>query len=324
MKISEIASFEVSHDSLAWPWVAIDPRNRRFAFIEGKRIATRMLDNGDIANGPTFELAFPLGKLRGFAVHPDGDRVAYCVSEENLVVLVGADGERARVTLPEGASPCGITFARGGVHIWISAERENETEILLLDASSLAVVGTSRTPALPRPSTHELYVHPVDDAVLLVAACGEEGTFTRVVGWSGQAVEHVETALDGGGVPAGFVGFSTDAARVHLVEADELRTHAWPTLTELSSVQLEDDFVSSFSGAVMGEHIFVDGQSADDGEDLVMRFDRSAIRGVVVHPPFPNGMWAGRLGADLLVTVEPKGDPAASHVVRVTLPTQSN
>ena len=171
---------------------------------------------------------------------------------------------------------------------------------------------------------HELYLHPQDDAVLLIAACGEDGTFARVVGWSGEKVEAITGALDAGGIPAGFVGFSVDGQRVHLVEADELRTHAWPGLQELSSVELADDFVSSFAGAVLGEHLYIDGEFAEVSEDAVMRFDRSAIRGKVMPAPFPTGMWAGRLGTDAIVTVEAKGDPARARILRIELPDTSN
>lgn len=289
MKHVELASFDVVHEELTWPWPAFDPTGKPFAFADASsRIATRVLDDAGVSSGRSFSLPSDahVPGLRGFAIDPEGARLALC------------------------------------------AESDTETALLLVEAASHALVGISRSAAFPRPSTHELYVHPQDDAVLLVAACGEEGTFARVVGWSGKAVEVVPTALDDGGIPAGFAGFSADAARVHLVEADELRTHAWPTLHELSSVQLAGDFVSSFAGAVLGHHVFVDGHHADDGgeggDDAVMRFDRSAIRGIVLPPPVPIGMWAGRLGADVIVTVESKGDPARGRVIRVALPDTSN
>ena len=187
------------------------------------------------------------------------------------------------------------------------------------NASSVktAAFGIARSAAFPPPATHELYLHPQDSAVLLLAACGEDGTFARVAGWSGGGVEAIPTALDKGGIPAGFVGFSADAVRVHLAEADELRTHSWPGLEELSSVELADDFVSSYAGAVFGDRIFVDGEDADSRDDAVMMFDRSATRGALLPDPVPSGMWAGRLLADTIVTVEAKGEPARGHVYRI-------
>lgn len=296
MKLIEIGSFTLSHEGLAWPWIAFS--RDAVAWVHGDRFETRSLEK----SGPSFPCPVTLDALRGFALHPNGERLAYCANGD--VVSCDAGGERLRTTLPEGFGPMGVCFDRKGGHLWIVGETPTETVFRLLDAESHAFLGESRSAALPRPTTFELYPHPVDDAVLLVAACGEDGTFARVVGWSG-SVQRIETELDAGAVSAGFVGFSTDGARVHLAEADELRTHAWPTLHELSSVPLADDFVSSFSGVVMGDAIWVDGQSADDGDDLVMRFDKSAIRGGVERPPYPEGMWCGRLG-DCVVTLDPK------------------
>jgi hypothetical protein len=127
--------------------------------------------------------------------------------------------------------------------------------------------------------------------------------------------------MDDGVVSAGLVGFSADGARVHLAEADELATRAWPALHELSQVEFSGDFVSSYSGAVLGHRIFVDGQEDDSGEeDAVMLFELSATRGAVVKPPVPTGMWVGRLGADAIVTVEAEGDPGRGRVVQLPAP----
>ena len=129
------------------------------------------------------------------------------------------------------------------------------------------------------------------------------------------------TALDTGSVPSGFVGFSSDGARVHLVEADELRTHAWPGLQELSSVELADDFVSSYAGAVLGHRILVDGHDSETGDfDSVMVFDRAAIHGAIAKEPVPSGMWVGRLGSEAIVTVAAAGEPARGTVVRLEPP----
>jgi hypothetical protein len=237
-------------------------------------------------------------------------------------VTCEASGEvaRASVVALTGAGFTGraLAFDRSGARLWLSAESEKETALVLLDARTLALVGVVRSAAFPPPAMHELMLHPHDDAVLLLGACGEEGTFARVAGLAGGEVSAIATTLDAGGIAAGFVGFSADGARVHLVEADELRTHAWPGLEELSSVELADDFISSFSGVVLGDSILVDGQDAESSEDQIMKFDRSAIVGSVLHDDVPKGMWAGRLGASAIVTVESKGEPVRGRVVRVT------
>jgi hypothetical protein len=321
MTFTEIAAFDAAHGHLSWPWLAFDASGDRFAFASSTRtFATRVLGDGRVTEGPSFTLPSELGKdLQAFAIGNRGALLA--VTGAGLLVICDASGEIARTAL-EGLAGAGFTgralaFDRSGTRVWLSAESDKETALLLVDARSLALVGIVRSGAVPPPSMHELFLHPHDDAVLLLAACGEEGTFARVAGFSDGEVSAITTLLDGGGIPAGFVGFSADGARVHLAEADELRTHAWPGLEELSSVELADDFVSSFAGVVLGDSLYIDGQDAESSEDQVMKFDRSAIVGKVLHDEVPAGMWASRLGADLIVTVEAKGEPARGRVIRV-------
>jgi hypothetical protein len=323
MRFSEIASFDVLHGHLSWPWLSFDASGKRFAFASSarERVATRILENGNVSEGPTFSLPSDVAAdVKAFALGKEGALLA--ATGASVVVTCDASGEIARASL-ESLAGAGFTgralaFDRSGTRLWISAESDKETALVLVDARSLAVVGAARSAAFPPPSMHELMLHPQDDAVLLLGACGEEGTFARVAGFAGGEVSAIATALDSGGIPAGFVGFSADGARVHLAEADELRTHAWPGLEELSSVELADDFVSSFAGTVLGDSIFIDGQDAESGEDQVMKFDRSAIVGSVLYDDVPSGMWAGRLGTDMIVTVESKGDPARGRVIRVS------
>lgn len=299
----EIASFDVVHAKRAWPWVSFT--RDRVGYASATHIHTRGVDGP----GPSFEL--PAGvSLEMFAIA--SDRVAVA-SKEVLVV----DQKRTELVklLGEGATLAALAFDRTGERLWLSAETATETVIVLVDASTLELVGVQRSPAFPRPSLHEIHIHPIDDAALVLAACGEDGTFARVVGFAGDEVSAVPSELDKGGVAAGFVGFSSDGARVHLVEADELRTHAWPTLHELSSVELADDFISSFSGVILEHDIFIDGEFADSQEDAVMQFDRAAIHGVILPGTAPAGMWAGRLGSNAIVTIDPKGDPARAHIL---------
>lgn len=320
MSFTEIASFDVVHGHLSWPWISFDPSGKRFAFASSATVvASRALDDGAVTEGASFTLPPDLGAdVQAFALGCEGTLLA--VTGAGVIVTCDASGEVARARVDALAGPGftgrALAFDRSGSRLWLSAESEKETALLLLAGRTLDVLGTARSAAFPPPAMHELMLHPVDDAVLLLAACGEEGTFARVAGWSGGEVSAIATTLDGGGIPAGFVGFSADGARVHLAEADELRTHAWPGLEELSSVELADDFVSSFAGAVLGDSILVDGQDAESNEDQVMKFDRSAIVGSVIYEDVPSGMWAGRLGASAIVTVESKGDPARGRVIR--------
>lgn len=328
MTFTEIATFDAAHAHLSWPWLSFDPGGACFAFAaSGTTFATRILgdDARTVTDGPSFTLPVDLrapADVQAFALGASGSLLA--VTGADHVVVCDASGEiaRARVTALAGAGFTGraLAFDRSGARLWLSAESEKETALLLLDARSLALVGAVKSAAFPPPAMHELMLHPVDDAVLLLAACGEEGTFARVAGHAGGEVSAITTTLDGGGIPAGFVGFSADGARVHLAEADELRTHAWPGLEELSSVELADDFVSSFVGVVLGGTILVDGQDAESSDDQIMVFDRSGILGSMLHDDAPKGMWAGRLGASAIVTVESKGEPARGRVIAVALP----
>lgn len=335
MLFREIAAFDVVHAELDWPWIAFAASGDHVAFASSRsEIATRRLDGDRLTPGPSFALPADLtlrpgsegrAGLTAFAISVrPGDGGAHLAvtgvaGDAPVVAIVDPNGDQRRADIADVLGPehdvQALAFDRTGHRLWISAENPTETVVLLLDVATLARLGEIRSSAFPRPALHELHRHSVDDAILLLAACGEEGSFARVVGFAGDVVSAVPTELDGGAIAAGFVGFSADGARVHLVEADELRTHAWPTLHELSSVPLADDFVSSFSGAVLGDEIFVDGEVAETHGDAVMLFDRAAIHGAILPFPAPAGMWAGRLGRNAIVTVQAKGDPVRARVL---------
>jgi hypothetical protein len=340
MDFTELASFEAAHKHLPWPWLAI--HGRAFAYVSGSAaIETRILEGEALVAGPSFplphDLHLPTTRLAAGKLHalPRGLRALAVRSDATLVALtgmakqgsvlvtlgVGAEEVRSRVStlLPNDFLLHAVAFDRSGTKLWVSAESKSETALLLLDAQSHRVLGALRSAPFPPPSVHELHVHPQDDAVLLLASCGQDGTFARVAGFAGdEPLTAIPTALDDAGDPAGFVGFSADGARVHLVEDAVLRTHAWPGLLELSCAELADDFASAYSGVVLSDRILLDGHDAEEGdEDLVMQFDRSALVGRVLSSPAPNGMWLGRLGADALVTIESKGEPSRGKVLRV-------
>ena len=342
MLFVEVGTFDVVHRHLPWPWIAIEPTRRRFAFATApSRIGTRSLADARLVEGPSFELPDdlelpsakppptghrgPTAGLHGFALDPTGERLAVVGTADGQSVLMTLGPGEKRTPIAELAGADfhahAVTFDRRGERLWMSAESGEATALVLVDAVTHALIGVVKSGPFPPPAAHELHVHPNDDAVLLLAACGQDGTFARVAGWSDGPPVAVTSALDDGAVPAGFVGFSADGARVHLAEADELRTHAWPALQELSSVPFDDDFISSYSGVVIGHRLFVDGQDRETEEDdAVMLFDRSALRGAVVRPPVPTGMWVGRIGDDAIVTVESKGDPSRGRVVRLPAP----
>lgn len=318
-------AFDVVHETLEWPWITFSADARLVAYASSaKTIASLSIHEGNVAEGRSFQLPEGLS-LGPFSIHKNGAVVALLSHLSGVASLftLHATGEQLSVALSslvgEEAKARAIAFDRTGARIWISLETANETVLLLIDTVTLEKVGELRSPALPRPSLHELHIHPYDDAVLLVAACGESGTFARVGGFAGDVASSISTDLDVGGIAAGFVGFSFDGARVHLAEVDELRTHSWPGLHELSTVPFADDFVANFSGATLDRFILIDGEHADVSENAVMIFDHTGIRGALLPSDAPSGMWAGKLvssGTSAVVTVESKGDPARAHIWR--------
>ncbi|MDB5215148.1 MAG: hypothetical protein JWO86_3075, partial [Myxococcaceae bacterium] len=246
MKLTELASFDVVHEHIAWPWIAFDASGSRFAFASSKsRIASRVRRDGsgdgsaNVADGATFTVPADVA-LRSFTLDSTGTLLALvgAAGDASLVVTTNHAGEEQKRSSMDALAGAGFTahaiaFDRSGTRLWLSAESATETAVVLVDARTHAVLGMVRSPGFPPPSMHELWLHPEQDAVVVLAACGEDGTFARVARWSGANLEAVTTALDDGSIPAGFVGFSTDGARLHLAEADELRTHAWPGLEEL-------------------------------------------------------------------------------------------
>lgn len=346
MRSTVIATYEVSHRELAWPWVALSPTRRALGFVaRDERIATRLWDGERLGEGPSFSLPGDLrlprtgapasghgGVERGieaFAIDGLASRAAVVGRTDgkgrpSTLVTLDARGEarRSRVDALLGGdfSARAVTFDAPGQHLWLSAESEDQTLVARLDAGTHAVLGVARSAPFPPPSAHELFVHPAEDAVLLLGACGQDGTFARVVRAHGGGVTAVSSALDDSGEPAALVGFSADGTRIHLVGDAELRTHAWPDLTELAAIPLDDDFASSYGGVIVGESILLDGHDADTGDgDRIMRFDTSGLRGHLLQGAAIAGMWVGRLGASLIVTVQAKGEPSIGRVVAIDL-----
>jgi len=329
MNLTELATFSVVHRDLPWPWIAFAANGKHFAALSGSSSVASwsLVDN---AITPSVSFALPEGldleskeetRLRGFAIDSSGTLLA--AYGPRAIVTLDANGAVARTTFEaleaQGLVPRAIAFDRSGTRIWISADSEDgkESALLLLDARTHASSGISRSAPFPQPAVHELFVHPADSAVLVVAACGPDGTFARVAGFTDGPIARIETALDQGAVAAGFVGFSNDGTHAFFAEADEARTHAWPGLQQLSSVPLADEFISSYAGAVRGDAIFIDGEDVDTGDDAVIQLDRSGLLCTRLHPPFPVGMWAGNLGSDCIVTVDAKSEPAAARVIRL-------
>ena len=186
MNFSEIASFEVFHEKLSWPWVTFDASGRRFVFAAAHdRIGSRVVEGDGIAEGPSFALpqGMALGDLHGFSIASSGERLAVVgiIDGASCLAVLGTQGESRCTSLESLAGPGftarAIAFDRTGQRVWIAADSATETALALVDVTSHERVGISRTPPFPPPAMHEIYLHPQDDAVLLLAACGEDGTF---------------------------------------------------------------------------------------------------------------------------------------------------
>ena len=346
MEFVEVASFDVAHRALNWPWVAIDPTHTRFAYAtDDRHIAARAFDGRAVSEPITFtlptDLVLPTGRdytlppslehrgargIHGFAISPNGDRLAVVgtIGAKSFVFTLDTNGGLRRTPIDDLAGISfvahAVTFDRNGARLWISAENGNETALILIDAESHALAGVLRSARFPPPSYHELHVHPHDDAVMLLAACGQDGTFARVARYSDGAPVAIKTARDHRGKSSGFVGFSADGARVHLV-SDELETLSWPTLSMLSSTPFEHDFEPKYSGAAIDSLIFIDGEIDPGGPDVVeneavMMFDGPCQEGTLLATA-PSGMWVGRIGPNAIITVGSKLEPAPGRLLVV-------
>src|SRR4051812_45767938 len=104
MKLVSIASFDVVHRDLPWPWIAFDPTGARFAFASSERtFATRVWTGDALIEGPSFALAACLSYpgVHAFAVDPRGELFAVtgAVAGGSVVVTSDRDGMRAQSRL---------------------------------------------------------------------------------------------------------------------------------------------------------------------------------------------------------------------------------
>ena len=183
MRLEELDSFRVLHGRRPWPWIAFDASGMRFAFAESESsIGTRTLKAGSIEVGASFALPSDLA-IEGFSVDRTGTLLA-AFSADELVTISAGEPLRSKASelLEPGTRFRAAAFDRTGERIWISAEAEKESVLIQVHATSHAVIAALRSAPFAAPSVHELYTHPQDDAVLLLAACGQEGTFARVAG----------------------------------------------------------------------------------------------------------------------------------------------
>jgi hypothetical protein len=336
-RCSKLLEVALSPGHLPWPWVSFSPDRTAFAFpVSARSVAIRAastldretrVDLPDALGIPTVE-ASRSGTtsrqpgLHALALHPDGrtvvafgwhrDLPAACVARPGaapeLVDLGPAAGERG---------PMAATFTRDGESIWVSCESSAGAALVRLRFRDFAVEGTVAFPAAPPPAAHEIFLHPVEDAVLLTMACGEDGTFTRVARWGGDRLELAPGKGDVGLESCGVAGATDDGSQVCLVLFDHVELRRWPDLAPASSVEVGEDQQANYCGVRARSRFIVSTTTEDELEDeRALVFDEALAR--KDDAPAPPGMWAGLLGADRLVTIaRGKGEPRALFVYAI-------
>ena len=125
MNLVEVASFDVVHRQLSWPWIALDASGKRFAFASSdRRIETRLLEGGRLTEGAAFSLpeGVTLGGLHGFSIDAGGTLLAVVgvVDAASVVVTSDAEGERHRIAMDALA---GAGFMARGHQVTVRASK---------------------------------------------------------------------------------------------------------------------------------------------------------------------------------------------------------
>ncbi len=323
LRCSKLGELPLSPGKLAWPWIAFSPDRTVFAVpASPTTLALRFqaaLDRPayiDLPEGlgiPTLEPSSSATTSRqsgihAFAVHPDGRAVvafgwrdglpAACVGRagvaSELVDLGPALGEMG---------PMAATFTRDGESIWLSAESSTGCAIARLRFRDFALESKAAFPPAPPPAAHELWLHPVEDAVLLTMACGEDGTFVRVARHVDGKITLVAGAGDGGFEPCGTAEAIDDGGRVCFVGSDRVELRRWPDLSLESKGELGDERLGNYNGIRIGARFVVSASVEDDDGDDERALVFAETLALEDDAPAPPGIWAGRLGRDRLVTI---------------------
>lgn len=334
LRCSKLCEVSIVPGKLGWPWVAFSPDRAAFTVPAGARaLAIRVAASLDrevrVALPEALSLpavdASPDGTtsrqpgIHAVALHPDGREVVALGWHRDIPVacVARAGGSPELVDLSHALGdmgPMAATFTRDGESIWLSAESPTGAAIARLRFRDFGLESKVAFPAPPPPAAHEIYLHPVEDAVLLTMACGQDGTFVRVArvaggnDRNGAKIELVAgEGSDGneGLMPCGLAEATDDGARVCFVSDDAVELRRWPDLKREASYELEGDLVANYNGVRVHGRFVVSAEIADDRDD-----ERALVLGDTLlledNAPAPPGMWAGRLGRDRLVTIGPE------------------
>jgi hypothetical protein len=327
LRCSKLHELAIAPGQLAWPWVAFTPERSAFAFPASERSialhgatspgeqrlvqlpeALRVPEVGRSPEGTTSRQP----GLHAIALHPDGRTVVGFGWHKDIPVAcverVGGAPELVDLGPALGdLGPLAATFTRDGESIWVSAESASAAALVRLRFRDFSLESKAAFEPAPPPASHELHLHPVEDAVLLTMACGQDGTFLRVARSAGAKLELVPTQGDGGIEPCGFAETTEDGALVCLVTFDRVELRRWPGMEREANLDVDDALEANYNGVRMGGRFVVSATEHEDGEDERALVLSDSLK-LEDDAPGPPGMWAGRLGLDKLVTVSRNAD----------------
>jgi hypothetical protein len=322
LRCSKLREFRLAPGQLAWPWVAFAPDRTAFAVPASHRTMLirgvdslgdeRRVELPDALAVPTVERSRSgttsrQPGLHSVALHPDGCTVVGFGWHRDIPVAcverVGGAPELVDLGPTLGdMGPLAATFTRDGESIWLSAESAGAAAIVRLRFRDFGLESKAAFPPAPPPAAHELFLHPMQDAVLLTMSCGQDGTFVRVARQVGGKLELVPTEGDDGLQPCGLAETTDDGERVCLVTSDHVELRRWPTLAREIEVEIGEELSANYNGVRIGGRFVVSATEQEEEEDERALVLNDALN-VEDQAPAPPGMWAGRLGEDRLVTV---------------------
>lgn len=337
LRCSKLHELSLGPDKLAWPWVAFSPERMAFAVPASPRTLAihtyaalrneARVDLPELLSVPSAEPSHSgttsrQPGLHAIALHPDARTAVAFGWHRDLpaasVVRVGVAPEIIDLGPALGEmGPMAATFTRDGESLWLSAESSTGSAIVRLRFRDFALESKVAFPPAPPPASHELFLHPIEDAALLTMACGQDGTFVRVARWVDGRLELIASEGDEGLDPCGPAEATDDGARVCLVTFDGVELRRWPDLKRESAFDLHGGLSANYNGVRIGGR-FIVSATMEDEEDEPRALVLGDTLELIDNAPAPPGMWAGRLGPDRLVTVSPGGGgPATAFVYAI-------
>jgi hypothetical protein len=338
LRSSKLLELAFTPGKLAWPWVAFSPERGAFAAtVSPGELTVRSsasLDREtrlrlpDVLSVPTEEpsrsgTTSRQPGIHAIAVHPDARSVVAFGWHADIpvacILQAGLQPELVDLGPALGdMGPLAATFTREGQSLWVSAESHSGAAIARLRFRDFALESKAAFPPPPPPASHEIFLHPTEDAVLLAMACGPDGTFVRVARAAGGRLDLVEGEGDRGLEPCGVAEATDDGTRVCLVTCNSVELRRWPDLARESAFELGEELSANYNGVRLGGRFIVSATREDDDGDGDAN-ERALVFGSTLEleddAPAPPGMWAGRLGRDRLVTVgRGKGESRAAFV----------